>query len=120
MRAGTWRAPVGQSHLAVHAEFRVRLHDVRQHDCAVVPRRCAIVSEAPARRDARRQCVNDGDADFSSCSVSEHLDFAPLGGLDITEAAALLDVSEATIQRDWRAAKAWLTEQIVRTRGDGG
>ena len=42
------------------------------------------------------------------------------GGLDISEAAALLDVSEATIQRDWRAAKAWLAEQIVRTRGDGG
>jgi RNA polymerase sigma factor (TIGR02999 family) len=39
------------------------------------------------------------------------------GGLDVTEAAALLDVSEATIQRDWRAAKAWLAAQIVRTRG---
>jgi RNA polymerase sigma factor (TIGR02999 family) len=42
------------------------------------------------------------------------------GGLDITEAAALLDVSEATIQRDWRAARAWLAEQIVRTRGERG
>ena len=39
------------------------------------------------------------------------------GGLDVAEAAALLDVSEATIHRDWRAAKAWLEEQIVRTRG---
>lgn len=38
------------------------------------------------------------------------------GGLDVTEAAALLEVSEATIQRDWRAAKAWLAAQIVRTR----
>ena len=38
------------------------------------------------------------------------------GGLDVTEAASLLDVSEATIQRDWRAAKAWLAAQIVRTR----
>src|SRR6266513_4981020 len=52
-------SPVGQSHLAVHAEFRVWLHDLRQHDCAVVPRRCAIVSEALPRRDARRRCVND-------------------------------------------------------------
>ena len=40
-------------------------------------------------------------------------------GLDVAEAAALLDVSEATIQRDWRAAKAWLAAQIVRTRGRG-
>ena len=57
---GHCASPVGQSHLAVHAEFRVRLHDFRQHDCAVVPRRCAIVPEAPTRRDARRRCVNDG------------------------------------------------------------
>src|SRR5262245_8318054 len=39
------------------------------------------------------------------------------GGLDVVEAAALLEVSEATILRDWRAAKAWLAAQIVRTRG---
>ena len=34
------------------------------------------------------------------------------GGLDVTETAALLDVSEATILRDWRAAKAWLAKEI--------
>jgi RNA polymerase sigma-70 factor, ECF subfamily len=38
------------------------------------------------------------------------------GGLDVAEAAVLLDVSEATIQRDWRAARAWLAAQIGRTR----
>jgi RNA polymerase sigma factor (TIGR02999 family) len=38
------------------------------------------------------------------------------GGLDVTETAALLEVSEATILRDWRAAKAWLATQIVHTR----
>ena len=41
------------------------------HDCAVVPRRRAIVPEAPVRRDARRRCVNDGYADAISCSASE-------------------------------------------------
>jgi RNA polymerase sigma factor (TIGR02999 family) len=40
------------------------------------------------------------------------------GGLEISETASLLDVSEATIMRDWRAAKAWLATQIVRTRRD--
>jgi len=30
------------------------------------------------------------------------------GGFEVAEIAALLDVSEATIQRDWRAARAWL------------
>ena len=40
------------------------------------------------------------------------------GGFEIAEVAALLDVSEATVQRDWRAARAWLAMQIVRTRVD--
>ena len=34
------------------------------------------------------------------------------GGLDIPETAALLNVSEATVLRDWRAAKAWLSHEI--------
>jgi RNA polymerase sigma-70 factor, ECF subfamily len=38
------------------------------------------------------------------------------GGLDITETAALLEVSDATILRDWRAAKAWLAHEIRRAR----
>jgi RNA polymerase sigma factor (TIGR02999 family) len=36
------------------------------------------------------------------------------GGLDITETAELLGVSEATILRDWRAAKAWLAHELRR------
>jgi RNA polymerase sigma factor (TIGR02999 family) len=34
------------------------------------------------------------------------------GGLDIPETAELLNVSEATILRDWRAAKAWLAHEL--------
>jgi RNA polymerase sigma factor (TIGR02999 family) len=36
------------------------------------------------------------------------------GGFDVSETAALLDVSEATILRDWRAAKAWLATELRR------
>jgi RNA polymerase sigma-70 factor, ECF subfamily len=36
------------------------------------------------------------------------------GGMDVTETAALLGVSEATVLRDWRAAKAWLGSEIRR------
>lgn len=36
------------------------------------------------------------------------------GGLEVAEVAALLDVSEATILRDWRAAKAWLAQELRR------
>lgn len=38
------------------------------------------------------------------------------GGLDVTETAALLEVSEATILRDWRAAKAWLANELREAR----
>jgi RNA polymerase sigma factor (TIGR02999 family) len=34
------------------------------------------------------------------------------GGLEIAEIAGLLEVSEATILRDWRAAKAWLGQEL--------
>jgi len=33
-------------------------------------------------------------------------------GLDVAETAELLGVSEATILRDWRAAKAWLAKEM--------
>jgi RNA polymerase sigma factor (TIGR02999 family) len=41
------------------------------------------------------------------------------GGLDVVETAAVLEVSEATILRDWRAAKAWLAKEIRGGRGKG-
>jgi RNA polymerase sigma-70 factor, ECF subfamily len=34
------------------------------------------------------------------------------GGLDVQETALLLDVSESTLLRDWRAARAWLSLQL--------
>lgn len=37
------------------------------------------------------------------------------GGLEVAEIASLLEVSEATSLRDWRAAKAWLAHEISRT-----
>jgi RNA polymerase sigma factor (TIGR02999 family) len=38
------------------------------------------------------------------------------GGLGIDETAELLEVSEATITRDWRAAKAWLAHELRKSR----
>jgi len=38
------------------------------------------------------------------------------GGMDVAETASLLEVSEATILRDWRAAKAWLARELRRSR----
>ncbi|HEV7993742.1 MAG TPA: ECF-type sigma factor [Gemmatimonadaceae bacterium] len=36
------------------------------------------------------------------------------GGLDVAETAELLGVSEATVLRDWRAARAWLAVELSR------
>ena len=38
------------------------------------------------------------------------------GGLEISEISVLLGVSEATILRDWRAAKAWLGQKLRQAR----
>jgi RNA polymerase sigma factor (TIGR02999 family) len=37
------------------------------------------------------------------------------GGMSVEETAAVLDVSPATVLRDWNAAKAWLYAQLNRT-----
>jgi RNA polymerase sigma factor (TIGR02999 family) len=36
------------------------------------------------------------------------------GGMETAEIATLLEVSEATILRDWRVAKAWLARELRR------
>jgi hypothetical protein len=36
------------------------------------------------------------------------------GGLEIDELSTLLGISEATVLRDWRAAKAWLGQKVRR------
>ncbi|HEX4004812.1 MAG TPA: ECF-type sigma factor [Acidobacteriaceae bacterium] len=39
------------------------------------------------------------------------------GGLEISELAVLLNVSEATVAREWRTARAWLAVEIRRSLG---
>jgi len=40
------------------------------------------------------------------------------GGLDIEETAGVLDVSVATVQREWRLAKAWLRRELEQVADD--
>lgn len=42
------------------------------------------------------------------------------GGLEISELAELLEVSEATVTREWRSARAWLAVEIKRTLTGAG
>ena len=41
------------------------------------------------------------------------------GGLSAQEAAEVLDISEETVTRDWRMAKAWLRRDLTRGTQDG-
>ena len=41
------------------------------------------------------------------------------GGLSVEETAAVLEISEETIKRDWRAAKAWLLRELTQRNTDG-
>jgi RNA polymerase sigma-70 factor (ECF subfamily) len=45
------------------------------------------------------------------------------GGLSVEETAAILEISEETVKRDWRAAKAWLLRELTQEQtpaGDSG
>ena len=44
------------------------------------------------------------------------IEYRFFGGFDLAETAELLDVSESTITRDWRAARAWLALVLRRSR----
>jgi DNA-directed RNA polymerase specialized sigma24 family protein len=38
------------------------------------------------------------------------------GGFDVASTADALDISEATVLRDWRSARAWLALELRRER----
>ena len=40
------------------------------------------------------------------------------GGLSIEETAGVLEVSPATVKRNWTVAKAWLARELAKPRGD--
>ena len=46
---------------------------------------------------------------------AQMVEYRFFGGLDLNETAALLEVSESTLLRDWRAAKAWLALELRRS-----
>ena len=40
--------------------------------------------------------------------------FRFFGGLTVEEIGGVLKVSPGTVKRDWRAAKAWLYQELIR------
>lgn len=50
-------------------------------------------------------------------AVVEHRFF---GGLSIEETARVLEIGSATVERDWRVARAWLAAELGGHGGEGG
>lgn len=73
----------------------------------------------PATTRADRVLALDGALDDLARTKprqAQLIEYRFFGGYDLAETAALLGVSEATVVRDWRFARAWLA---VRLRGEG-
>ncbi|MGD2068494.1 MAG: ECF-type sigma factor [Gemmatimonadota bacterium] len=47
---------------------------------------------------------------------AQMVEYRFFGGLEVAETAELLGVSESTVHRDWRAARAWLGVELGRER----
>jgi RNA polymerase sigma-70 factor, ECF subfamily len=90
-----------------------------------------VLVEAARRRNARKRGGPDGaqlgnDLVALDAALEELARVNPrqatmvecrfFGGLDIPETAELLEISEATVLRDWRAVKAWLANELHRAR----
>lgn len=50
---------------------------------------------------------------------AEMIELRFFGGLSVEETATKLGLSEDTIKRDWRMARAWLNRELARGRGSG-
>ncbi len=71
---------------------------------------------APAERAADVIALDEALARLQQLSARQAaiVELRFFGGLDIPAVAELLEISEATVQRDWRAARAWLARELKR------
>ncbi len=88
-------------------------------------RRGGVHSDLPLE-NAVTVAVSDADFDLLALDEAltrlaekdEHLakvvELRFFSGLDVSETAKVLDVSESTVKRDWRMAKAWLHRELTR------
>lgn len=80
-------------------EYKVELDE-----CAFLPQKADVdlvvldqALQRLSRRDAQQECI---------------VEMRFFGGLTVEETAEALNISSATVKRDWNMAKAWLTREI--------
>ena len=106
--------------IAARAMRQVLVEAARRRNAAQARRPAPASSRSTNRCRRRSACGDDlialdealGDLGRIQPRQAMMVESRFFGGLDIAETAQLLDVSEATILRDWRAAKAWLAHEV--------
>ncbi len=96
---------------------RRRGADKRGGDAALVTFDDALEPAAAGAADADELLALDGALrELATVSPRQAMvvECRFFGGLEIPEAARLFEVSEATVLRDWRAARAWLARRLRR------
>jgi len=73
------------------------------------------------RRTAEAVALDDALKDLESIDPrkSQIVELRFFGGLDLEEAAETLGISVATVEREWRAARAWLHRAMMPGHRDG-
>jgi RNA polymerase sigma factor (TIGR02999 family) len=79
----------------------------------------------PAGEDLDREQLLDLDAALEKLAGLDErqarvVELRAFGGLTNAEIAALLGVSERTVERDWRFARAWLRRELLQGDTEGG
>jgi RNA polymerase sigma factor (TIGR02999 family) len=109
--------------LAARAMRRVLIDAARRREARKrVPRQASLtvtLSELPGEQPGVEADVLDLDAalrDLERLSPRQAalVEARYFGGLTVPELAQVLEVSESTVEREWRAARAWLRSQLRR------
>jgi len=76
----------------------------------------ADVLQMSAERAAELMMLDEALLELQQLDARKHsvVELRYFGGLSLEETAATLGISEMTVRRDWRAAKAWLFRRVNR------
>ena len=74
--------------------------------------------ELQEERDAMMTALDDALTELAALDErqSRIVELRFFGGLTIEQAAEVLGISHATVERDWKVAKAWLHRELTRSQ----
>lgn len=79
------------------------------------------ISEAMAMSETQSEELLELDEALQKLALEDHrkvkgVELRYFCGYSVEETAELLNISEATVARDWRLARCWLRREILRGR----